>query len=163
MAQIKKLPTSRWKDYRKLRLESLQKDPLAFGSSYKEEKKLTETEWKKRMKNCLFALSKGEPIGMLAVVFPQKEKSSHIANIFGFYVKESHRNEGVGNCLLMNALSRINKNKKIIKIDLTACTEQKAAISLYKKFGFKIIGKLRKDSYENKKFYDAYIMEKFIK
>jgi hypothetical protein len=36
--EIKKLDASRWQEYRDLRLESLQNDPQAYGSSYEEEK-----------------------------------------------------------------------------------------------------------------------------
>ena len=50
MIEIKKLPPSRWKDFRDLRLEALQNEPLAFASSYEEEKKFTQDEWKRRIK-----------------------------------------------------------------------------------------------------------------
>ena len=103
MIEIKKLSTNRWEDYKNLRLESLKKDSAAFGSSYEEEKKLSEAEWKKRMKNTLFAMSNDEPIGMIVYVFNNKKKVRHIANIFGFYVKEKCRNNGIGKKLLETA------------------------------------------------------------
>lgn len=162
MIKIRKLPTNRWKYHRELRLESLKKDAIAFSSSYEEEKKLSEAVWKKRTKNTLFALSDGEPIGMIACVFNNKRKIRHIANVYGFYVKENYRYRGVGNKLIESALSLIKKNKGIIKINLTVNPKQKAAVKLYKKFGFKVVGKLRKDLLVNGKFYDELVMEKFI-
>ena len=163
MIKVKKLPTSRWKNYRNLRLESLGKDSTAFSSSYEEEKKLSEVEWKRRTKNTLFALSDDKTIGMIVFIFNNKRKIKHISNIFGFYVKERYRNQGVGKKLIESALSHIKKNKNIIKIDLIVNPKQKAALSLYKKFGFKVVGILRKDLLVNGKFYDELVMEKFIR
>ena len=162
MIEVKKLPTKRWKDYRNLRLEALKKDATAFGSSYEEEKKLLESEWKRRTGNTLFALSDDNPIGMIAYVFNNKKKIKHIANIFGFYVKEDYRNQGIGRKLIERTLLSIMKNKNIIKINLNVNSKQKSAVRLYKKFGFKIVGVLRKDLFVNGKFYNELIMEKFI-
>ena len=161
MIKIKKLPIDRWKDYRNLRLEALKKDAISFSSSYEEEKKLSESEWKRRTRNTLFALSDDEPIGMIACVFNKKRKIRHIANIFGFYVKESYRNQGVGRKLIESALSSIMRNEYIIKIDLTVNPKQKAAVKLYKKYGFKVVGVLKKYLYAGGKFHDELIMEKF--
>ena len=163
MIKIKKLPANRWKDYRDLRLESLKKDATAFGSSYEEEIKLSVSEWQKRTGNTLFALSDSTPVGMIVYVFNNKIKIRHIANIFGFYVKESYRNQGIGRKLIKNALLSIMKNKNIIKIDLTVNSKQSSAIKLYKKFGFRIVGVLSKDLFVDGKFYDELVMEKFIK
>ena len=104
MVEIKKLSADRWKDYRSLRLEALKNDPTAFGSSYGEEMKLSEKEWKRRMKNTLFALSDNKPIGMIVYVFQKKAKIKHIANIFGVYVKREFRNRGIGKNLIESAL-----------------------------------------------------------
>ena len=162
MIKIKKLPANRWKEYKNLRLEALRKDATAFGSSYEEEAKLSEAEWKKRIKNTLFALSNDELIGMIVYVFNNKRKIKHIANIFGFYVKEINRNQGIGKKLVESALSSIMKDKNAIKINLNVNPKQKAAVKLYRKFGFKVVGLLKKDLFVNSKFYDELIMEKFI-
>ena len=145
-----------------MRLDALKRDPIAFGSSYEEEAKLSESEWKKRIRNTWFALSNNEPIGMIVYVFNNKRKIKHIANIFGFYVKDRYRNQGIGKKLVKSALSSIMKNKDVIKINLNVNPKQKAAVNLYRKFGFKIVGMLKKDLFVNKKFYDKLIMEKFI-
>ena len=111
----------------------------------------------------MFALSDDKTIGMIVFIFNNKRKIKHISNIFGFYVKERYRNQGVGKKLIESALSHIKKNKNIIKIDLIVNPKQKAALSLYKKFGFKVVGILRKDLLVNGKFYDELVMEKFIR
>ena len=162
MIKIKKMPTSRWKDYRNLRLESLKKDSISFSSSYDEEKKLSESEWKRRTRNTLFALFDNIPVGMIVYGFNDKIKIRHIANIYGFYVKQSYRNQGVGKKLIETSLSFIMKNKNIIKISLNVNPRQKSAVRLYKKFSFKVVGVMKKDLFVNGKFYDELILEKFI-
>ena len=162
MIEIKKLSANRWKEYKNLRLEALREDATAFGSSYEEERKLSEANWKKRIKNTLFALSNDELIGMIVYVFNNKRKIKHIANIFGFYVKKANRNHGIGKKLVESALSSIMKNKNVIKINLNVNPKQKAAVKLYRRFGFKVVGLLKKDLFVNEKFYDESIMEKFI-
>ena len=54
------------------------------------------------------------------------------------------------------------KNKNIIKISLNVNPKQKSAVRLYKKFGFKVVGVMKKDLFVNGKFYDELILEKFI-
>ncbi|MBI4452746.1 GNAT family N-acetyltransferase [Candidatus Woesearchaeota archaeon] len=162
MIQVKKLHSNRWKEYKALRLEALKKEPTSFGSSYAEETKLSEVEWKRRLKNTIFALADDKRVGMIAFIFNNKIKARHIVNIFGVYVKKEYRSQGIGKKLIDNALLLISKNKKIMKIDLCVNQKQKAAISLYKKYGFKIVGRLKKDLFVNGKFYDELLMEKFI-
>ena len=162
MLEIKKLPTNRWKDYKNLRLEALKSDTIAFGSSYEEEKYTTEIEWKRKIKNALFAMSNDKPIGMLVYVFEHKIKTKHIANIYGVYVRREFRGKGVGKKLLESAILLIKNNRNIIKIDLNVNPKQKAAVKLYEKYGFKPIGILKKDIYVNGKFYDEMIMEKML-
>lgn len=162
MIEIKKLPSNRWKEYNQLRLEALKNDPAAFGSSYEEEKKLSESDWKRRIKNTLFAMDDNKPVGMITYVFNDKIKTRHIANIFGVYVKKEYRKQGIGKKLIERALSNIKKNKEIIKINLCVNPKQKTALNLYKKYRFKVIGRLKKDLFIDGKFYDELLMEKFI-
>ena len=162
MFVIKKLPVNRWEDYRDLRLEALKKDPTAFESSYEEQRLSKENKWKKGIHNVLFAVSDGTPIGMIVYVFEDKMKTKHIANIYGVYVKKEFRGMGIGRQLIESAISMIKQNKNIIKINLTVNPKQKAALGLYKKFGFRKVALLKKDMYVNGKFYDELIMEKFL-
>lgn len=162
MIKIKRLSPNRWKEYRGLRLEALKKDFIAFGSSYEEEKKLSQSEWKKRIKNTLFALSDNQPIGMIVYIFLKQQKIKHVANIYGVYIKNEFRTQGIGKMLIEAAISEIQKNKSIVKINLNVNPKQKVAVRLYKRYGFKAIGTLKKDLFINGKFYDEVVMEKHL-
>ena len=162
MIVVKKLKEDRWKEYRNLLLEALNKEPTAFGSSYDEEKNLSENEWRKRIRNTLFALSKNKLIGMVVYTYNTKIKTKHVANIFGIYVTKECRGQGVGMKLIDNVLTEIQKSKDVVKIKLTVNPKQKAAVKLYKKYGFKIVGRLKKELHVDGRFYDDWIMEKLL-
>lgn len=162
MIVIRKLDEDRWKEYRDLRLEALNKEPIAFGSSFDEDKNISEEEWRKRMENALFALSKDKLIGMIVSVQNNKIKTKHVANIFSFYVVSEYRGQGVGKKLINSVLTQIQKSKEVVKVKLSVNFEQKAAIKLYQNFGFKIVGQLKKELYVECRFYDELIMEKLL-
>lgn len=162
MLEIKRLLSSRWKECRDIRLDALMKNPIAFGSSFEEENKLSQTEWKKRTKNALFAFLNNKVVGIVILVFLKQQKLKHIANIAGVYVKKEYRSQGIGKKLIEEALDEIKRNKQIIKINLNVNPDQKAAVNLYKKLGFKPIGVLKKDLFVKGKFYDELMMEKHI-
>jgi RimJ/RimL family protein N-acetyltransferase len=163
MIVIKKLEEDGWKEYRDLRLQALKREPTAFGSSYDEEKDITEEQWRKRtIGNALFALSKDKLIGMIGYFRVNRTKLRHIANIFGFYVSREYRGQGVGKKLIDSVLIQIKKSEDIVKIKLAVNPEQKAAVKLYQSFGFKVVGQLKNELYIKGKFYDELIMEKLL-
>lgn len=160
--KIRKLPSSRWGEYRELRLEAMKSDPLAFGSSYDEEARHGIDVWEKRIENTLFALYNSKAIGMVSYVFRSRTKEKHIAEIHSVYVRKEYRCRGIGDKLLKKALSLIGENKIITKVTLTVTTEEKHAVSLYKRNGFKVVGELKGELRVDDKFYDELIMEIFI-
>jgi len=157
--EIRKLPAERWKEHKALRLEALKREPSAFGSSFEEEKRLTEEEWRRRMQNVLFAMSKERPIGMIAYVFNDRSKTRHIAEIFGVYVNTRHRARGVGTALLTETLSLVRKNRRIVKVKLAVNSEQLAALRLYQSAGFVVSGREKKELKVGRKYIDLLAME----
>ena len=161
--EITRLSEARWQDYRDLRLEALQESSLAFGSSYEEECLLSEDEWKRRMHNALFALADGQAVGLIVVVFNRRAKTKHIADIFSFYVKNSYRHKGVGRKLLEAAIAEIRARNGVIKARLAVNTEQNFAVRLYRRYGFKTLGRVKKELLIDGKYYDELLMDYFIK
>ncbi len=157
--KIERLPESRWKECRDLRLEALKEEPLAFSSSYEGEKLLSEKEWRDRICNAIFAMDNNIPVGMVVLICQTNQKTKHIANIFGLYVKKSHQGRGIGIQLIEKAVSRLKEPGQISKIKLTVNIEHGAAIALYKKIGFSVVGTLRKELHHQGTYYDELIME----
>jgi ribosomal protein S18 acetylase RimI-like enzyme len=162
LIEIRKLPIDRWKDYRNLRLEALRSDPSTFGSSFEEEEALAEDEWKRRIQNVLFAVSEDMLIGMVVCAFNDRPKTKHVAEIFGVYVSADHRGKGVGTMLLERALSLIRKNKGVVKVKLAVNPEQRAAVKLYKKAGFVVMGRAEKELKVGRRFFDVLFMEETL-
>lgn len=162
MINIGILPQARWRYLKKLRLEALQNENIAFGSSFEEEQEFSEKEWKKRINNIIFALSNNEPIGLISYIFNNKIKSKHIAYLFGLYVKSEYRGKGIGKKLLESALNKIMENRNIKKINLSVNSQLNVPITLYKKFGFIEVGKLKFEFNIKEKYYNEIIMEKYL-
>ena len=160
--QIQELPQNRWEACRDLRLEALREEPLAFGSSYEEEKNISEAEWKIRIKNALFALEIDKPIGMVVLIQQTNIKSMHLANIFGLYVKASYRGKGIGKQLMEKALKKLTSIESIRKVKLAVNAELTATINLYEKFGFQRVGMLKQELRYDNRFYDELIMERIL-
>jgi RimJ/RimL family protein N-acetyltransferase len=163
MIKVTKLPESRWEDYRRLRLRALKTDSAAYGSSYTEEAGLPPDVWRSRIGNCLFAMSEGEPVGMIGVLLGDRAKTKHIAHIVGVYVAPEHRGRGVGRALLEAALSKMRSKNRIIKVELSVNPDFLPALTLYKKAGFKETGTAFKELRVRGRFYDLLNMELMIR
>lgn len=91
----------------------------------------------------------GEVIGMINF-----HKMGDYAEIIDIVVLEKYRNQKIGTKLLQYSINILNE----CKITLEVRESNKAAIGLYEKLGFKIIG-MREKYYKNE---NAYIMKKEV-
>ena len=153
----------RWEEYKALRLEALESDPTAFGSSVEDEVSLSESDWRRRAENALFAFADGKPVGMIVFIVSSRPKTRHVADIFGVYVRASEREKGIGKLLLDSALKEIGRRPKVMKIKLTVNPEQRAALKLYRRAGFHEVGRLHRELRVGDRYYDELMMEKHIR
>ncbi len=160
--EIKKLSQDRWLDYKKLRLEALKNDPIAFGSSFEEEIALTEEAWRRRIGDAIFAMVNDMPVGMVVCSMNDRIKTKHVASIYSVYVAADFRNEGIGDELLSAAISLIKENKQVLKIKLSVNPSQVFAVKLYKKHGFTVYGIEKNELYFDGKYYDELLKEKVV-
>tara|TARA_B100000315_G_scaffold51735_1_gene46157 strand:+ start:32 stop:526 length:495 start_codon:yes stop_codon:yes gene_type:complete len=161
MIKIAKLKN--WKEFRDIRLDALRVDPIAFGASHEEESKLSVKDWKnkfgKKERFIFLYYYDKKVVGMTRVSFELSEKIRHIANVYEVYVKPEYRGKGISSELMKFALKFIKSKRKIKKISLYVSTSRLLALKLYKKFGFKIVGELKREVKIRGKYYDAYVME----
>ncbi len=159
-----------WKKYRALRLEALQAEPQAFGSSYERDSNQPDEKWQERIRealhpdsNLLLFAKEGEQfVGMIGAFFSDAPKQKHIATIYGVYLNANYRGRGIGKKLMEAVLREIGTRPQIIKLELSVNAEQSAAVRLYQHFGFRIVGRAEKELNVNGKFYDEYFMEKML-
>jgi ribosomal protein S18 acetylase RimI-like enzyme len=163
---IRETKVKNWKSFRAIRLEALKTDPKSFGASYEEEIKKTPRTWQDRFKDknrkVFLAFSDAKVVGMTVVSFESSLKTQHLAKIYSVYVSPSYRRQGIAEKLMEDAIKKVKQIKRIKKVKLQVVTQQNSAIHLYKKMGFKIVGKLKKDLKIRKNYYDSYIMERFL-
>jgi putative acetyltransferase len=100
--------------------------------------------------------SKQRIIGSATLKFYPQEALKHKAEL-GIAVHDDYQNMGIGTALL-NHLIDVARMKKLSKVWLQVSTTNDRAINMYKKAGFKIEGKLCKESCINGKYRDEYRM-----
>lgn len=156
---------SDWEKVKDLRLEALQNDPQAFGSSFAIESQRTPEEWKEKLQYTV-----GEnPLEILVVA---EESDTYIGMLGAFlkdnetwyvkatYVKSDYRGRRVAGALMKELLLLISDRKEEKNIELFVNTSQPAAVQFYKKNGFEIVETLKDQILGDGKIYDEYLMRK---
>jgi ribosomal protein S18 acetylase RimI-like enzyme len=132
--------------YWNLRLESLQNEPLAFGKAAEEHQatKVETTAIRFRGMSAdnftLGAFEGDKLVGIATFIRETGLKERHKGRIYGVYVTASWRGKGVGNALIAAVLKRAKEDPSLEQILLAVASGQKAAIQLYRKFGFRTYG-----------------------
>jgi ribosomal protein S18 acetylase RimI-like enzyme len=131
-------------EYRRLRLEALQKAPSAFGSSYAEEKGMPMSFFIDRLTSkdiwIFGAFAKGRLVGILGLVRESRLKRSHHATLAGMYVSATFRKQGLGAALVDGAIAHARKLGTLRYIKLSLMGSNEAARSLYLSRGFRTFG-----------------------
>lgn len=144
--------------YRELRLEALQSNPEAFGSSYEEEKEYNLEVYKNRFKSkdslTFGAFEKEKLIGTVTLFRETKVKMKHRANIFAMYVTADKRGSGIGRRLLTEAIQKAKELDGVEQIYLTVMAANEPAKKLYASFGFEIYGKEKRALKIGDSYYD---------
>lgn len=132
--------------YWELRLEALQQNPEAFGSSYEEA--IERQSPVEKVANNLStegnytygAFENEQLVGMLTLLGEQSLKLKHRANILAVYVSPSVRGLGAGKALLTSAIENAKSIEWMEKLNLSVVSSNKPAKQLYEKFGFQVFG-----------------------
>ncbi|HTB13374.1 MAG TPA: GNAT family N-acetyltransferase [Bryobacteraceae bacterium] len=130
----------------RLRLESLEKEPFAFGKAVEEHLTLSIETVAGRFRDIaggnftLGAFEDGEMVGMMTFVRDTGVKDRHKGHIYGVYVSSAHRGKGVGRALLDALLERAKRDATLEQILLAVATVQTAARALYRNCGFMSFG-----------------------
>ncbi len=141
--EIIQLTPNDWKEYKKIRLETLRCEPIAFSSTNTEAQEFPDGYWKEllseKMTTFFAARVKNELVGVLRLTLDDDEEDTDTAIIGGVYVRKCNRGTGVGKALLESALTKVSNEAIIKKIRLYVKESQIPAIRLYSKLGFEII------------------------
>lgn len=138
--EIRILTSNDVKEYRKLRLEALQRNPNVFANTYEEELKQSTELYENRF-NAPTSVTFGAFVdnkicGNVTLVQETLTKLKHRANIVAMYVDPEQRGSGIGKALLTRAVETAREMKEIEQLYLMVASENTAAIKLYSSLGF---------------------------
>ena len=130
----------------RLRLDALESEPRAFGSSAEEHRATSLEVFRKRLatandENYLVgAFAHGALVGTVGFGRETRPKERHKARIWGVFVDDDYRGQGIARRLMTEVLRRASTLEGLERIILTVGDQQAAAKRLYLSLGFTIFG-----------------------
>ena len=166
--RIMVLPPGRWREAKTLRLEALVEEPSAFASSYADEAAFDDTIWQSRLQSAFerkgnlsyFAEREGVLVGMAGATWSNRAKLRHTASVYSVYVRPRMRGVGIASALMQALLKELTSAIGIEKVSLTVNCESFAAIRLYEKLGFEVVGTARRGLKIDGRYLDMHFMER---
>lgn len=134
----------------RLRLEGLESEPRAFGSSVEEHKLMSMENTSARLAPeqrgsfVVGAFADGVLIGLAGFHREERLKTRHKGAIWGVYVTEAWRGNGVARRMISSILDRIGGYADLDHVVLHVTSGQAAARRLYTSLGFETIGHERR-------------------
>jgi RimJ/RimL family protein N-acetyltransferase len=128
------------------RLEALESEPRAFGSSAEEHRETSLEHTAERLsprENGSFVMAAfdgGRLVGTLGFAREARPKTRHKGLIWGVYVTPSHRGKGLSRALLEAAIARVRTYHGLRQVKLTVAATQPVAMKLYRSAGFEPFG-----------------------
>ena len=95
-----------------------------------------------------------EEIGCVGI----RKSEEQVAELKRMFIKEAHRNKGLGMELLRRAIE-LSKSLGYEKIRLDTLDTMKPAIALYERSGFKQTGAYRYNPFDNVRYYELQIQD----
>jgi len=147
-----------------LRLEALETEPRAFGSSVEDHRAITIEQTAERLRASpdgsfvMGAVRNDDLIGTAGFARETRPKTRHKAFIWGVFVTPSHRGEGVGRALLQATLEGARACSDLRQINITVAVTQAAAARLYRSLGFEPFARER----DALRIGDAYVDEDWM-
>ncbi|MEJ3595626.1 GNAT family N-acetyltransferase [Pseudomonas bubulae] len=137
---IELLEPANAKAYRKLMLEAYAQHPVAFVSSITQREKLPLSWWEAKLDDELSALFgafvDSRLVGIVGLAFEPWEDARHKTTLFGLYVSQAFRGQGLGEHLVQAVVSLAEQEPETKVIELTVSANSDAALALYQRCGF---------------------------
>lgn len=150
--------------YQELRLNGLMRSPEAFGSTYEREADFSIETVRERIKPSQdkFVLGafddKGALMGIVAFMRDSGVKTSHKGHVFGMYVREEKRGQGIGKMLMLELIEKAQEAAGLERILLSVVTSNEAAKKLYFGVGFQTYGLERQALKYEGQYWDEELM-----
>lgn len=144
--------------FRAIRLEGLQINPEAFGSTYEAEKDRSIESFVESLSKSHLAgaFVDGALLGVAGFYVLAGPKLAHRANLWGVYVRPVGRGKGLGRAIISYLLEAAATQVK--QVHLSVVTDNAAAIRLYEQLGFSTYGTEPRSLKVGERYYDEHLM-----
>ena len=116
-----------------------------------------------KAKNCIHIIAlHGSKVVGSSTVEKDKQAASHVG-IFGIAISKDYRSVGLGKFMMQLTIKEARKNLKSEIIRLHVFEPNKPAQNLYKRLGFKTVGRIPKGIKHHGKYMNDVIMYKKLK
>ena len=161
--QIRRLlPDADTAAFRAIRLEALQSEPDAFGSTFAAENARPLEAFAERLaSSAVFGAFDGtELVGIAGLRIQEGTKDAHKALLWGMYVRPVARKSGVGRRLI-EALVDFARGR-VEQIQLSVVTTAESARRLYTRLGFVEYGLEKNALKQGGRYFDEILMVKHL-
>jgi ribosomal protein S18 acetylase RimI-like enzyme len=161
-AQIRLLAATDAARYRDIRLEGLQQNPEAFGSTFERENDEPLSWFEQRIAGARIfgAFAKGELLGVAGYMRQDGAKHHHKGLLWGMYVRSIAQKSGLGKRLVEAVVSHASEH--VEQLNLTVVSENQSAQQLYASQGFVEYGREIRALRQGGRYYDEILMVKFL-
>jgi ribosomal protein S18 acetylase RimI-like enzyme len=161
-AEVRQLMSGDAAAFRAIRLEGLQTNPEAFGSTYEAESTRPIEEFERTLarSHIVGAHVDGALAGVAGFYVLDGPKTRHRGNIWGVYVREAHRGTGIGRVLIEALLH--HARIVVRQVHLTVVTNNASARSLYERLGFTVYGTEPRSLMVGDRFFDEHLMVRVL-
>jgi len=146
--------------YRDIRLEALQANPEAFGSTFELENARPLSWFSDRLgdSTVLGAFRNAKLVAIAGFAVQQGQKMAHKGILWGMYVRPAARKASVGR-RLVEAICNLAR-QQVELIQLTVVRDNEQARSLYTRLGFLEYGVEKNALKQDGRYYDQVLMAK---
>lgn len=139
--EIVRLQVSEWEALKTIRLQALRSDPQAFGSSYEREIRYSDSKWQKKLADELLVFAKlgKDIVGMVGIYQTDIDVETKNAVGVALFILPEYRGLGIATKLMQGMMS-ILKVQGLQSVSLSVNADQSAAVTLYKRYGFQVVG-----------------------
>jgi putative acetyltransferase len=120
--------------------------------------------WRKRLAKQaddvygLVACANQEIVGSLGLVASDRSARRRHVGQLSMAVHDEWQGQGIGTALMRAAIDLADRWLNLSRLELTVYADNEPAIKLYRRFAFEIEGRLRKYSFRDGVFIDAFMM-----
>lgn len=162
MYDITKLGPSEAALFREIRLEALGAHPEAFGETLESARNRSLSEFAERLeRNAVFGGFRGdELLGIVGFHGKEWEKERHKGLLWGLYVREAARGDGLGEALVGRLLDHARGRVELVQLAVIA--SNRPAIALYERCGFRRYGLETRALKVGDRYHDEVLMARLL-